>query len=89
MTKSHLLEASLEGKYTHGYMPLFTLLSLIWSFYIFYLYYQNFYFTYFFCIKNLVSPVNHCQSAQTDRWHGRDPSILSHVTIFESATNVD
>lgn len=43
MTNSHLLEASLEGKYTHGYMPL-----LICSLYIFYLYYWNFYFTYFF-----------------------------------------
>ena len=48
MTNSHLLEAFLEGKYTDGYMPLLTLLSLICSFYIFYLYYRNFYFTYFF-----------------------------------------
>lgn len=89
MTNSHLLEASLEGNYTHGYMPLLTLLSLICSLYIFYLYYWHFYFTYFFALKTWCPPVNHCQSGQTDRWHGRDPSILSHLTIFESATNAD
>ena len=92
LTTSSLSEASLEGKYTHGDMPLYTLLSIadLCIFVSFIYSIGSFILFTFSCIKILVS---FCQSlsllGQTCRCCERDPSILSHLIIFGSNTKVN